>query len=93
MNAEELVTELEVSTTRLVAALLTGDHRFLEYFEQRRAALLEIRRLPSASMPPSLVSRLEAAWRGGQIAEARVRRERVEMQRRLSTLEWKGRGE
>ena len=84
MNAEDLVCELEVSTSRLIAALLAGDHQVLEYFERRRSALQEIQRLPPGAMPPSLFPRLQAAWRGGQIAEARVRRERNEMQRRLS---------
>jgi hypothetical protein len=92
MNAEDLVSELEVSTSRLIAALLAGDHQFLEYFERRRSALQQIQRLPPGTMPSSLLPRLQAAWRGGQIAEARVQCERNEMQRRLSEFGRQGRG-
>jgi hypothetical protein len=92
MTAEDLVSELEAATSRLIVALLNGDHRFLEYFEQRRTTLGQIRRIPPGAIPRALVPRLEGALRAGRIVEARVRREQNEICLKLSKLERQPRG-
>ena len=81
MTVEDLVCELEFSTSRLIAALLARDHKFLEYFEQRRDVLRKIQSLPPDAVPSSLLPRLQSAWQGGQIAEEGVRliREEIEV--------------
>ncbi len=74
MTSEDLIGELESSTTRLIDALLAGDPQFLEYFEERRRVVAAINQLPPDEVPASLLPRLQAAWRGGEIAEQRVQR-------------------
>ena len=83
MTSEDLIGELELSTTGLIAALFAGDSEFLEYFEKRRRVVEAINQLPPDEVPASLRPRLQAAWRGGEIAEQRVQRIHDEIEQSL----------